>query len=153
MYCGWLVMNVIFGFVKRNEAMPTNAVLKGLVALVCGALAARAAGNISAVWANNGDDKVTQEQLRASNGQNVMNFLWDGTRINQFGARNEMVEFELILEAKTSQATNVDVIMSSLTGPGGGGPTNLFQSVADSRWIHDSPFRARSQIAGSRASN
>ena len=99
--------------------MPTNTVLKGLVALACGTLTASAASNISAVWANNGEDKVTQEQLRASNGQSVTNFVWDGTRISQFGARNEIVEFNLILEAKTSPATNVSVTISSLTGPGG----------------------------------
>ena len=32
---------------------------------------------ITAVWANDGEDKVTQDELRASSGQNVTNSLWN----------------------------------------------------------------------------
>lgn len=83
---------------------------------------ARTAGasNISAVWANDGGDKVTQDELRASTSPTaVQNSLWNGTTISLFGAKNEVINFNLILEAAGASATNVSVTLSNLTGPGG----------------------------------
>lgn len=74
---------------------------------------------ISAVWANDGEDKVTRDELRASSGRTVKNSLWDGSAINLFGFKNEVVNFNLILEAASAQATNVSVSMSDLNGPNG----------------------------------
>jgi hypothetical protein len=76
--------------------------------------------NITAVWANDGGDKVTRDELRASsNPGNVLNSVWDGTKITLFGAKNEVVAFNLILEASTSAATNITVSFNKLTGPNG----------------------------------
>lgn len=70
------------------------------------------------VWANEGGDKVTRDELRASVNPNaVLNSVWDGNSISIFGARNEVVSFNLVIEAPDSDATNVDVEISSLTGP------------------------------------
>jgi hypothetical protein len=74
---------------------------------------------ITAVWANDGEDKVTQDELRASSGQTVTNSLWNGTTITLFGARNEVINFNLILEAATATAKNVSVTLSNLNGPKG----------------------------------
>jgi hypothetical protein len=78
-------------------------------------------GNISAVWANSGEDKVTQDELRVGNpnGRKVLNRLWDGTKIILSGAKNEVVDFNMILEASTQTATGVSVSFNTLTGPGG----------------------------------
>ena len=84
----------------------------------CGA-SVPGASNITAVWANDGGDKITQDELRASSGQDVKNSLWNGTRITLFGAKNEVIDLNLILEAATSSATNVSVTMSNLNGPNG----------------------------------
>jgi hypothetical protein len=86
--------------------------------LTCLAQDARAAG-IGAVWANDGEDKVTQDELRASNSTPVANSLWNGNTISLFGAKNEVVNFNLILEAPVNPATNVGIGISNLTGPGG----------------------------------
>jgi hypothetical protein len=75
---------------------------------------------ISAVWANDGGDKVTQGELRASTSASaVRNSLWNGTTISLFGAKNEVIDFNLILEAASTSAANVSVTLSNLTGPGG----------------------------------
>lgn len=76
---------------------------------------------ISAIWANDGGNKVTQEELRvgAPNGRKVLNHCWDGTTIKIFGGRNEVVNFNLVLEAATQVATNVQVSFNTLTGPAG----------------------------------
>jgi hypothetical protein len=87
--------------------------------LTCAAQGQGAGSAINAVWANDGADKVTQDELRASNGTPVANRLWDGSTISLFGGMNEIVNFNLILEAPASPAANVSVTISNLTGPGG----------------------------------
>lgn len=77
-------------------------------------------GGISAVWANDGGDKVTQEERRATaNPSSVMNKLWDGNQVKVFGARNEVVGFNLVLEAKGSETGALEVRFDTLTGPNG----------------------------------
>jgi len=81
---------------------------------------------ISAVWANNGEDKITRDELRASsNPSGVINSLWDGATIRLFGARNEVVAFNLCLEAAERMADDVTISFNRMEGPGG--------SVIDSR--------------------
>jgi hypothetical protein len=75
---------------------------------------------IGQIWANDGGDKVTRDELRATQDpQAVRNSSWDGTALSLFGARNEVVAFNLVLEAPTIEATQVTVSLPSLTGPGG----------------------------------
>lgn len=46
------------------------------------------------------------------------NSVWDGATVRLFGARNEVVAFQLIVEAKHEGAQGVDVVVSDLTaGP------------------------------------
>jgi len=72
------------------------------------------------IWANEGGDKVIQSELRATNdAAGVINSIWDGRKITVFGARNEVVSFNLILEAPAAAATNVTVSFDHLTEPGG----------------------------------
>jgi hypothetical protein len=74
--------------------------------------------SISAVWANDGTDKVTQDEVRASRHPlDVLNSIWNGTAISVFGARNEIVSFNLILEATAISAFKVTVTLSDLRGP------------------------------------
>jgi hypothetical protein len=80
--------------------------------------------DITAVWANNGEDKVTRDELRATQSPNsstngVINSKWDGTSdgeldIQLFGARNEVVSFNLILEAAWNKADDVTVSIAPL---------------------------------------
>jgi len=52
------------------------------------------------IWVNNGEDKVTRDELRAAQDlSGVTNSVWDGNKITLFGAKNEVVAFNLILEA------------------------------------------------------
>ncbi len=75
---------------------------------------------ITAVWANEGGDKVTQDELRATgHASAVVDSVWDGHCISTFGAKNEVVSFNVILEAATSKAATVSVTLGDLTGPGG----------------------------------
>lgn len=72
------------------------------------------------VWANDGGDKVTRDERRASSDPNsVLNSVWDGDKINLFAAKNEVVAFNLILEAPAADAKDITVSLEGLTGPNG----------------------------------
>jgi hypothetical protein len=73
---------------------------------------------VGAIWAQEGGDKVAQHELRATNdAASVINRTWDGGWIRTFGARNEVVNFNVVLEAPAG-ASNVRVVLNNLTGPG-----------------------------------
>ncbi len=57
--------------------------------------------------------------MRATNGTTVTNNSWDGTDVNLFGAQNEVVGCNVVLEAGTTAASNVSVQFQTLTGPAG----------------------------------
>jgi len=77
-------------------------------------------GQLSAVWANEGGDKVTQDELRAaSDPQSVVNSVWDGSGVTIFGAKNEVVGFNLVLESADVDVNDVSVTFNAMTGPGG----------------------------------
>src|SRR5205823_14364968 len=82
------------------------------------------ASNISAVWANDGGDKVTKDELRVTlSKQNltgkVINRTWNGQTITLSGARNEVISFNLILEAAHATANNITIDFDTLAGPSG----------------------------------
>lgn len=75
---------------------------------------------IAQVWANEGGDKVTRDELRAADDSaSVYNSVWDGSTVSLFGARNEVVAFNLVLEAPAAEATGVSVNLAALDGPDG----------------------------------
>lgn len=72
------------------------------------------------VWANDGGDKVAQAELRASQDPtSVTNSVWNGERVEIFGARNEVVAFNLVLESPAQATSNVSVSFDQLTGADG----------------------------------
>lgn len=77
-------------------------------------------GNVTAFWANDGGDKVTRDELRTRrSGRPILNRLWDGRRVRLFGARNEVVAFNMVLEAAGRTARGVDIRFAALNGPKG----------------------------------
>ena len=96
------------------------------ISIFCSPLAEAATSSsvITAIWANEGGDKVAQEELRATRHVEnktgtMLNRTWNGTAITLSGAHNEVVSFNLILEAAGVRAQNVSVSFDTLTGPGG----------------------------------
>ena len=95
------------------------SLLLRLLALGAAFLSRDASAAITAVWANSGDDKVTRDELRAtSNSRSTLSRAWDGKTVRIFGGRNEVVSFNLILEARGGVA-NASVSFDALTGPAG----------------------------------
>lgn len=71
-------------------------------------------GSPSAIWVQEGGDKVTQDELRMTLGAGVTSSVWDGVNITLFGAQNEVVNFNIVVEAGTSLVSNVTVEFSLL---------------------------------------
>lgn len=67
-------------------------------------------GPVTAVWANSGGDKVTAGELRTVNDcRRVRNRTWNGSQVLLFGAANETVSFNIILEAANHPAEHISV--------------------------------------------
>jgi hypothetical protein len=105
--------------VYKTEEAPTPRIVTPIPPLE-GYLDPLASSNIARVWANTGEDKITRDELRASlNPSSVLNSVWNGTGITLFGGRNEVVAFNLILEAPAADATYIEMRIDSLAGPEG----------------------------------
>lgn len=78
-------------------------------------------GEALKVWANDGGDKVAKEETRAINGgvNAVINSVWNGTTISLFGAKNETVSFNLVLEAAKRDFHNVTVRVKNFRNDNG----------------------------------
>lgn len=82
-----------------------------------GEVAAPVSG-LSAVWANEGGDKVWQQELRASSGRDVNNSVWSGRQIQLRAARNEVVSFVLQMESRAG-VRRLSVNFDELRAPDG----------------------------------
>lgn len=127
---------------KKSMSFSTVIAVFGLLALspMTSAFADPAAAprsNIAAVWANDGNDKVMQHERRAAvNARSVQNSHWTGTEVKLFGAKNEVVSFNLIVEAEAARAAkNVSVAFSRLDGPGGS--SIVTQPASDKEGLFD----------------
>ncbi len=74
--------------------------------------------HLSAVWAVDDGEKVRQNDLSHWAKSSPKNEVWNGSRISLFGAKNEIVAFQVILEAATSTAGDVTVALDSLVNGG-----------------------------------
>jgi hypothetical protein len=85
-------------------------------AMLCGQQVQADTG-LSAVWANEGGDKVMRHERRAATAE-PHNSTWDGQTVRVWGARNEVVNFSLILESARG-AGEVSVQLDRLVSPTG----------------------------------
>jgi len=76
-------------------------------------------GELSGVWANSGEDKVTRDELRYTLGQAQPNYVWDGEKVTLKADKNEVIAFNTILEAATEVVEINHFELSHLSGPGG----------------------------------
>jgi hypothetical protein len=63
---------------------------------------------IQRIWAVDDGEKIKREDLQHPLADSSKNMVWDGEKIQIFGARNEIVAFQLIIEAGASGASDVD---------------------------------------------
>lgn len=75
--------------------MTTNLLM--LLAACCAICSSSANASVRTVWAVNDGEKVERGDLNNSNKK--ANSVWDGKKIRIFGAKNEIVAFQLLVEA------------------------------------------------------
>jgi hypothetical protein len=90
------------------------AFVMGLVAMLFVGIGAANAG-ISRIWAVDDGEKVKKTDNDHPLATSPDNPVWNGSKISLFGAKDEIVAFQLIIEADASEANNVDVSLDSLT--------------------------------------
>src|SRR5258705_12505142 len=82
-------------------------------------LPASALASVKHVWAVNDGEKVERDDL--DNPNKTANSAWDGHKIKIFGARNEIIAFQLIVEAGSEGIQRLTVALRELrqqSGPG-----------------------------------
>lgn len=97
-----------------KQRVLTSALIALLVFLNFGRNAT--ADGARAIWAVNDGEKIEQDDLNAS--QKRGNSVWDGKRIKLFGARNEVIAFQLIVEADASGIKQLSAALPELKRKG-----------------------------------
>lgn len=114
---------------------------------------------VASIWAVHDGEKIERDDLDhpAKKG----NLAWDGSTIRLFGARNEVIAFQVVVEADALGASGLDVALPGLTRAGGnevilytppgddptaydGRPISVFtenymlvQEPSDARWVYE----------------
>jgi hypothetical protein len=100
-------------FVKGSR--PGKATSRAAVALGLLTLAAPADAGVRAAWAVGDGEKIERDDLASPLKQR--NAAWDGTTIRMFGARNEIVAFQVVVEADEKGIAALTAALPELRGP------------------------------------
>jgi hypothetical protein len=96
----------------------SRTLMAAAAALVCACLSApRADAGIRRVWAVNDGVKVDRDAR--DHPARTGNSAWDGRRVRVFGARNEVLAFQLVVEADEAGVSRLQVSLPRLNGPDG----------------------------------
>src|ERR1041385_9299234 len=88
-----------------------------------------AMGSVRTVWAVNDGEKVERDDLNNPNKSG--NSAWDGQKVKIFGARNEIIAFQLIIEADKSGIERLTVALPQLVQKGGHAKISYTAPAAD----------------------
>ena len=75
------------------------------------------AGSVRAIWAIGDGEKIERDEMNSPHKRG--NSVWNGKRIKLFGARNEVIAFQLIVEAGTSGIQQLSAALPELKQKGG----------------------------------
>jgi hypothetical protein len=88
-----------------------------------------ALGSVRTIWAVNDGEKVERDEL--NNPNKSSNSAWDGRKVKIFGARNEIIAFQLIVEADGNGINGLTVGLPQLTQKGGKAKINYAAPALD----------------------
>ncbi|HYY97008.1 MAG TPA: hypothetical protein VE642_00365, partial [Pyrinomonadaceae bacterium] len=97
--------------------------------LSCALLQAGAAASVARVWAVNDGEKVERDDLNNPNAR--ANSAWDGRAIKIFGARNEVIAFQVMVEAGADGIKSLTARLPELRLRGGGARIRYAPPAAD----------------------
>ncbi|HET6975196.1 MAG TPA: glycoside hydrolase domain-containing protein [Pyrinomonadaceae bacterium] len=100
-----------------DQFKKTGSRVCAVVLLACYLLGVPLArGSVRTIWAVNDGEKVERDDL--NNPNKSSNSAWDGHKVKIFGARNEIVAFQLIVEADDNGINRLTVTLPRLTQKG-----------------------------------
>jgi len=108
---------VIFRAGRRGRLRSQNRRVWLLVTLLSVFFIANASGSVRHIWACNDGEKIERDDLNNPNKQT--NSAWDGSKVKIFGARNEIIAFQLIIEADKGGVNRLSVSLPQLVHKGG----------------------------------
>jgi hypothetical protein len=99
------------------EESEMKYMLAGLLAVAALLLFASRDANAQTIWAVNDGEKIERDELRSTLKRG--NSVWDGHKIKLFGARNEIIAFQLIVEADRQKIAALSVSLPELVDQNG----------------------------------
>ena len=84
---------------------------------------------VASVWAIHDGAKIEQDDLR--NPQKTSNSVWDGKTVHLFGARNEVIAFQVIVEADANGIKALSARLPELVQAGGRAKISYMAPAAD----------------------
>jgi glycosyl hydrolase family 123 len=97
------------------------------------------AGSVRAVWAVNDGEKIERDDLNNSN--KAANSAWDGHNVKIFGARNEIIAFQLIVETDDKGVAALSVALPELRQTGGPGTIKYLVPQLDPTLYRERPIQ------------
>src|SRR6476660_7227187 len=110
---------VTFRAGRRGRLRSQHRRVSLLVTLLSVFFIANASGSVHHIWAVNDGEKVERDDLNNPNKQT--NSAWDGRKIKIFGACNEIIAFQLIIEADKDGVNRTTVALPEMVQKGGQG--------------------------------
>jgi hypothetical protein len=112
----------------KTTHLPKLTSLTGVILLCLTLLSCSKPSGISRIWAVDDGEKIKKEDLNHPLATDPQNSVWKNNSVNIFGARNEIVAFQLIIQGDKTGAGKVNVVIGdmangnsviagSLTGP------------------------------------
>ena len=85
------------------------------VGIIISFMSCNAPSGIRRVWAIDDSEKIRQDDINNPLAVDKKNSVWMNNTINIFGGRNEIIAFQLIIQADAQGANHVNVAISNLT--------------------------------------
>jgi hypothetical protein len=97
--------------------------------LACFAPCLNATAGVNRIWAVNDGEKIERDDL--ANRNRASNSVWDGHKIKIFGARNEIIAFQLIVESGAEGIQKLSVALPELRRKGGAAKISYKRPASD----------------------
>ena len=101
------------------------------------------AGTIGAIWAVNDGERIERDDLASP--YKATNSAWDGDTIHLYGARNEVVAFQVIVQSGADGLDAVSVALPGLAARSGGARIVYRAPAADPTDYRDRPIQLFSE--------
>jgi hypothetical protein len=86
-----------------------------LADVIIAAIGCKSPTGIERVWAIDDGEKIKQDDISNPLATDVNNAVWKDSKIRLFSGKNEIVAFQLIIQASEKGASGVNVVISELT--------------------------------------